>query len=101
MDDVLDRLRSFPPAETTSHEAYETHAYEYLISTREHLRNILDTSEKSQSLLEVSLRLTSRGVSVGVTDSCRPSTLQPTPSLISSSYIHTSTESEKEATMWH
>jgi COP9 signalosome complex subunit 3 len=54
MEDVLDRLRSFPPADTTSHEAYETHAYEHLISTREHLRSILDSSEKAQSLLEVS-----------------------------------------------
>ncbi|PCG99627.1 Hypothetical protein PENO1_044120 [Penicillium occitanis (nom. inval.)] len=52
MEDVLDRLRSFPPADTTSHEAYETHAYEHLISTREHLRSILDSSEKAQSLLE-------------------------------------------------
>lgn len=53
MEDVLDRLRSFPPAGTTSHEAYDTHAYEFLVSTRENLRSILDSPEKVQSLLDV------------------------------------------------
>lgn len=63
MEDVLDRLLSFPPpADATSHEAYETHAYEFLISTREHLPSILDSSDKVQSLLDVSLD-PSRGVS--------------------------------------
>uniref|UniRef100_A0A093XQN9 COP9 signalosome complex subunit 3 n=1 Tax=Talaromyces marneffei PM1 TaxID=1077442 RepID=A0A093XQN9_TALMA len=53
MEDVIDRLRSFPPpADTTSHEAYESHAYEFLIATREHLSRIIDSSEKAQSLLD-------------------------------------------------
>lgn len=100
MEDVLDRLRSFPPADTTSHETYETHAYEYLISTREHLRSILDTSEKFHSLLDVSFKTFIRWI-VPATDSCRPLILQPTPSPISSSYIPTSTESKKEVIMWN
>lgn len=62
MEDVIDRLRSFPPpADTTSHEAYESHAYEFLIATREHLSRIIDSSEKAQSLLDVSLDPSLRG----------------------------------------
>lgn len=57
MEDVLDRLRSFPPADTTSHEAYDTHAYEFLVSTRENLRSILDSPEKVQSLLDVRFQI--------------------------------------------
>lgn len=98
MEDVLDRLRSFPPpADTTSHDAYETHAYEFLISTREHLRSIIDTPEKVQSLLDVSFKTFIMWNDL--IDGCRLSTLQPTPSPISSSYIPTSAESEKEAMM--
>ncbi|EED21761.1 COP9 subunit 3, putative [Talaromyces stipitatus ATCC 10500] len=53
MDHVLHQLRSFPSPADTSHEAYETHALEYYVSTRKHLQHILDSPEKAQNVLEL------------------------------------------------
>ncbi|OKL60416.1 hypothetical protein UA08_04378 [Talaromyces atroroseus] len=52
MEDALHQLLSFPSPSVTAHETYETHARDFIASTREVLANAFDGSDKFYSLLD-------------------------------------------------
>jgi hypothetical protein len=55
MEDALHQLLSFPPSSDTAHETHDTHARDFIASTRELLANTYDGSDKFYSLLDVGL----------------------------------------------
>lgn len=55
MEDILHRLRSFPLPPDTTQEAFETHAREFLSTMNELLPSVVNSSEKTRKILDVSL----------------------------------------------